>query len=91
MSDEAEQVGLNTPLSEIENCDVILLIGSHIQKDQPLAALRVRKAFRQSAPILAVNMVDYDFHFELSAKCITAPHHFVNHLAGIAKILNNNS
>ncbi len=78
--------GLNLPIAEIENCDVILLIGANIQKEQPMAALRVRKAFRKGARIAAVNMMDYRFHFDLSAKKIAAPHHFA---AAVADVLHD--
>lgn len=78
--------GLNTSLAEIENCDAILLIGSNIQKEQPLASLRVRKASLQGASVMAVNMRDYDFHFAVKTKNIIAPQDFVLALARIAKV-----
>ncbi len=82
--------GLNAGLAEIENCDVILLIGSNLQKEQPMIAHRVRKATRHGARVIAVNMMDYHFHFDIAAKKITAPHYFVNALAEIANTLKKN-
>jgi NADH-quinone oxidoreductase subunit G len=65
--------GLGMSVAEIENCDVILLVGSNIQKEQPAAALRVRKAALKATKVLVVNPYDYDFNFKVSAKKIVAP------------------
>lgn len=79
--------GLNVSLKQIEESDVIVLIGSNIQKEQPIAGLRVRQAARQGARVIAINMMDYPFNFTVSAKKIVAPHEFVETLSGIFKSL----
>lgn len=79
--------GMNASMTDIENADRILLIGSNVQKEQPLAALRIRKAAKKNALISAVNMMDYRFHFPLHTKKTIAPHKFTQALAGIAKAL----
>lgn len=79
--------GLHASFADLENDVCILLIGSNIQKEQPSAALRIRKASLKGAEVMAVNMRDYRFHFKLSAKKITAPQSFTRVLAGIAKAL----
>ena len=66
--------GLPMPLGELETCEVIILIGSNIQKEQPLAALRLRKAALQGATIVVINPVDYTFNFKVAMKKIVAPH-----------------
>ncbi len=76
--------GLSGSIADIETADIILLIGSHIQKEQPIAGLRVRQATRQGAQVIAINMMDYDFNFPVSAKKIVAPHQFVETLSAIA-------
>lgn len=81
---------LGTTLAEIEQYDAVLLIGSHLQKEQPLAALRMRKAAAKGAAISVVNPVDYDFNFKVHAKKIIAPHHMVNALQEIVKALEEN-
>lgn len=73
--------GLNMPVNALEKCDGIILIGSNIQKEQPVASLRVRKAALNGAKIIAINMMDYDFHFPLAAKKIAAPQDFVRAIA----------
>ncbi len=79
---------LEGSVADLENCSTILLVGSNIQKEQPLAALRVRKAALKGANVVAVNMMDYRFNFKVSDKKIAAPHDFVFSLAGIAKALS---
>ncbi len=79
--------GLGMPIAELQNCDVIFLIGSNIQKEQPSASLRVRKAALKNAKILSLNMLDYPFHFHVAEKCVVSPGDFVATLVKIAKAL----
>lgn len=81
--------GLKLSMTELANADAVLLLGSNLQKEQPLAALRLRKAALNGASVLAVNPVDYDFHFPLNAKHIVAPQHFVQALTEILSALEN--
>ncbi len=77
--------GLSIPIAEIAAADVIVLIGSNIQKEQPIANLHLRQAVRQGARVMAINMMDYAFNFAVSAKKIAAPHQFVDALATMAE------
>ncbi|MDA8561894.1 NADH-quinone oxidoreductase subunit NuoG [Gammaproteobacteria bacterium] len=79
--------GIKQSIADLENNDLIFLIGSNIQKEQPSAALRVRKAFKKGSDVIAINMIDYDFHFDTILKKIIAPHKFLQPLYAIAKIL----
>lgn len=79
--------GLNQTIADLENNELIVLIGSNIQKEQPSAALRLRKANRLGTEVIAINMMDYRFHFETVLKKISAPHDMVNALLSIAKAL----
>jgi NADH-quinone oxidoreductase subunit G len=83
--------GMKTSLTELEQCDAIFLIGANIQKEQPLAALRLRKAVKNKAVILAVNPMDYLFNFIVTAKEIVAPHLIPAALAKIVTALEQNS
>ena len=83
--------GLPFAISDIENCDAILLIGSHIQKEQPLIATRIRKAAQKSAAVMALNAIDYNFNFKLSAKKIVAPQQMVNALQALLTELESAS
>ena len=73
-----------TPMAAIDDADAILLIGSNIRHEAPILGQRVRKAWRKGAQVAALNPVDWNFHFELADKLITAPQHMVTELAALA-------
>jgi len=79
-----QAASFQTPMAEIDNADAILLIGSNIRNEAPILGQRVRKAWRNGAQIAALNPVDWNFHFELAEKLITAPQHMVAELAALA-------
>lgn len=76
--------GFCSSFAEIEQADTIFLIGSNIQKEAPSVFLRLRKAFRHGAKILALNPVDYPFSFDVAEKNIVAPDEIAIALAGVA-------
>lgn len=78
---------LGQSLTDLENNDAVLLVGSWIRKDQPIAAHRIRKASLNGAKIMVVNPVDYDLNFAVEEKVITSPAEMVDSLAGITKAL----
>ena len=78
---------LGQSLTDLENNDAILLVGSWIRKDQPIAGHRVRQASRKGAKIMSVNSVDFDFNFSVEEKVITSPAEMVDSLAAITKAL----
>lgn len=78
---------LGQSLSDLENSNAVLLVGSWIRKDQPIAGHRICKAARNGAKIMAVNAVDFDFNFPVEEKVITSPAEMVNTLAEITKAL----
>ena len=78
---------LGQSLTDLENNDAVLLVGSWIRKDQPIAGHRIRKASRNGAKIMAVNAVDFDLNFDVEEKMITSPADMVNSLAAITKAL----
>src|SRR5262249_26229306 len=55
-------------MQDISAADHILLIGSHLRKEQPLIAHRVRMASLNGAIISVVNPIDYDFAFDITTK-----------------------
>lgn len=73
-----------TPMAAIDDADAILLIGSNIRHETPILGQRVRKAWRRGAQVAALNPVDWNFHFELADKVISAPQHMVKELAALA-------
>lgn len=66
---------------DIANCDAIVLIGSNIQKEQPMISVQVRKAALRGATIIVVNPVDYQFNFDVTTKKIVAPQFIATTLA----------
>lgn len=78
---------LDMPVNDLEQCDGFLLIGSNIQKEQPIAGVKVRKASLAGAEIFVVNPVDYRFNFAVKGKSIVAPHRLPETLANIIKSL----
>jgi NADH-quinone oxidoreductase subunit G len=61
------------PVAQLEQQKAILLVGCNVNREVPLAGLRIRKAFRQGASIFAINPVDFEYPFELSAKHVLSP------------------
>lgn len=71
------------PYADIEKQETLFLIGCNIDREVPLAGVRVRKAFLNGAAIYAVNPVDYDYHFELVDESILSPQDIPMYLASL--------
>jgi NADH-quinone oxidoreductase subunit G len=78
---------LGQGIADLQDVDAALLIGSWVRKDQPIAAHRLRKAALQGASIMAVNALDYEFNFPLTANLVSAPADMATNLAAIIKAL----
>lgn len=78
------------PYAEIEHQNSIILIGCNLDREVPLAGLRVRKAFRNGAKIYAINPVDFEYRFELAGKSIVSPLEMPMQLARLALALSKN-
>lgn len=73
-------------IESIERLEAILLVGSHVRKEQPLIAHRFRKAFRHhQVKISAVNPRKFKWRFKTSHELISSAEGMVENLAGIAK------
>ncbi len=73
-----------TSMAAIDDAKSILLIGSNIRHEAPILGQRVRKAWRKGAQVAALNPVDWNLHFTLTDKLITAPQNMVAELAALA-------
>ncbi len=78
---------LGSSIEELEQAKTVFLVGSNIRKEQPLLGLRVRKAFLRGARIMALNSMDYSFHFDLHNKTTVAPGELPFALAAVAASL----
>jgi NADH-quinone oxidoreductase subunit G len=74
--------------ADIEHQENILLIGCNIDREIPLAGVRVRKANRNGCKIYSINPVDYDFHFDITGKAIVSPLEMPMKLAEILLVLS---
>lgn len=81
--------GMTTDLSSIDLMDAILLVGSDIRREQPLAGLRVRKACLNGATIMRIGSVDSDVNFELTENIHTSPSTFIETLKSILDSLKS--
>lgn len=59
--------------ADIDHQNTILLVGCNIDREVPLAGVRVRKAYRNGAKIFAINPVDFDYRFAIKERCIVSP------------------
>lgn len=78
---------LGIEFRELSQQDVVLLIGSNIAKEQPLASLRLRKMVRNGGNVCAINSVDYKYNFVLAQKSIVPAGNLLTSIAGVAKEL----
>ena len=79
-----QPLAFQSPMAAIDSADRILLIGSNIRHEAPILGQRVRKAWRNGSQLAALNPVDWNFHFSLENKIITAPQNMVAGLAALA-------
>lgn len=77
--------------AELENQDAILLFGCNIDREVPLAGVRVRKAFTNGGQIYAINSVDYAYHFDVADKIIVSPQEMPLKLANLVLALVDNT
>ncbi|KTD59171.1 NADH-quinone oxidoreductase subunit NuoG [Legionella shakespearei] len=75
------------PYAEIEHQNSIILIGCNIDREVPLAGVRVRKAFRNGAKIHAINPVSFEYRFDLDTNTVISPLEMPMQLAKLALAL----
>jgi len=78
---------LGQSISDLENLNAVLLIGSNIRKDQPIISHRLRKAALKGAQLMFVNALDYEFNFPVAENLVSSPVNMVWELAAICKAL----
>lgn len=74
---------------EIEHQNAVLLIGCNIDREVPLAGVRVRKAYRNGAKIYAINPVSYEYRFSVKQQCVVSPLEIPMQLAKLVLALSN--
>jgi NADH-quinone oxidoreductase subunit G len=89
-SADGKQLGapwLGMAVTELNQADRFLLVGSFLRKDHPLLASRIRQAVKRGAQANVVHSADDDLLMKLNGKSIVAPSEMVGMLAQIAKSL----
>jgi NADH-quinone oxidoreductase subunit G len=79
--------GFSLSFSDFEKCDAIVIIGSHLQRELPLLALRLRKAALAGAKVFVINPVNYAFNFPIQTQRIVAPHQMSAEIENIMNAL----
>jgi len=79
---------LGQSLTELEDNDAILLIGSNVRMEQPLIGHRIRKAALKGAQVMFINPRQFDFRFPVTVNMSVDPDAMVQVLASVAKALN---
>ncbi|MFT5112481.1 MAG: NADH-quinone oxidoreductase subunit G [Parasphingorhabdus sp.] len=77
--------GSSMPISKIDSCRSVLLVGSNIRKDQPLLGLRVRQAGLNGGQIYKINSLDYHFNFDTQGMGGVDPASIPGQLARVAE------
>ncbi len=88
-SDRPVAVPFEASLQDVEQADLVLLLGCNPRLEAPLLGHRVRKAWKRGAKVAAINPVEFDFHFELAARRIVAPDAMVDTLLALARALGD--
>lgn len=75
---------LGMSLEDLEKVDAGLLIGSNVRKEQPLAALRLRKASLAGANLSFINPRVYEMNFDPQHNIGASPRDMVLHALAVA-------
>lgn len=80
---------LGQQLADLEHADALLLVGSNIRKEQPIAGHRVRKAALKGAKVFAINNRAFEFNFPVAGVALCRPDEMLDALAGILRALRD--
>ena len=91
LSDGAIAEAFAMPVADIEQADVVVIVGSNLRHELPLLHQRVRKAWTRGAKVHVVNPVDFEFTFDAASKQIVAPSKLADALgsSGLAAALKD--
>ena len=64
---------LGMPVADIDALDSAFVIGSFLQKEQPVMAIRFRRAIRQGAVISSLHAMDDDWLMPVTNRLVAAP------------------
>lgn len=82
--------GLEINIDEINDMNLILIIGSNITKEQPILGLKLRKIINDGGKVLIINPIDFNFSMQIEKKIIENPRNFINILAKLLGLIDIN-
>jgi NADH-quinone oxidoreductase subunit G len=74
--------------AQLEDQKNILVVGCNLDREVPLAGVKLRKAYRKGAAVYAINPVDFEYKAELKARLVVSPLEIPMQLARIALSLS---
>jgi len=78
---------LGMPITELQNLDRVLVIGSFLRKEHPLVAHRLRQAAKRRAHVHMLHSVDDDWLMPLKSKKVVSPAKLVSEIASFKEAL----
>jgi NADH-quinone oxidoreductase subunit G len=75
--------GLGMRLAEVDSLNALLVIGSHLRREAPILAHRVRNAARGGAAVAMLNPARFPYLFPLKGYLTSAPEDMVADLAAV--------
>ncbi len=78
---------LGQAIADLAVLDAVLLVGSDVRREQPIAGHRLRQASLRGADLMFVNPGAYTFRGRIAAQIGASPYGMVGALAGVAKVL----
>ena len=76
---------LGMQMADLETLDAALLIGSNIRKDQPIAAVRLRKSALKGGAVSFINPRRFPLHFDAAEEIVSRHDHMVGELLCVAR------
>ncbi len=78
---------LGMPVTELQQLDRVLVVGSFLRKDHPLLAHRLRQAAKRGAQIHVLHCVDDDWLMPIASKKIVPPADLAGALSAFGEML----
>ena len=82
---------LGQNIADIENQEVIVIIGSDLRGEQPMLMQRVRKAAMRGAKVIVINPQNFDFHINLAVNAIVSPQQWLGDLVDLLSKIGDSS
>ena len=75
---------LGLPITEVENQDVIVVIGSDLRAEQPMLAHKIRQASMRGGRVIVINPQHCEFFINLYAHYLVHPQQWLEKLSSLA-------